>query len=470
MTSVVVVGGGITGLAAARSLAAQGWSVTVLEAGPGWGGKVGGLEVGGVRLDSGAESMLARRPEGVALARDLGLGAALVHPTDAQPELLIEGRARVLPPTVLGVPVDVEALNRVLSPGGWARAQREPDLPAPPLPGDVAIGRLVDERFGPEVTDRLVEPLLGGVYAGHARKLSLQATSPQLFARAQTGGSLLAAAAAQARPEAGTPVFAGLAGGVNRLVDALLVDLCSRGVHLRSRATATSVATASGGYVLGADGAGGALTLRADAVVVTTPARAFARLLQHLVPAAAGWAGVPYASVALITMVVAGLEPGPSGLLIPPGELPSIKALTYSSTKWAWVADAAEEQYGPGVSIVRASVGRLGEEHLLQHADDALIARTFREAAGLPGWESARLRDARVTRWGGGLPQYGVGHAERVRDLRAALADHPGLAVAGAMLDGVGVAACVGSATLAVQKVRRDAGGPEISSTAKEAP
>jgi oxygen-dependent protoporphyrinogen oxidase len=201
-------------------------------------------------------------------------------------------------------------------------------------------------------------------------------------------------------------------------------------------------------------------SVHAEAVVVATPASAAGRLLADLVPAAGEWVSWSYASVAVVTLVVAGLQPGPSGLLVPPGELPSIKALTYSSTKWDWVRAAAQERWGPGTTVVRASVGRLGEEHLLQLGDRDLVARTFGEAAGLPGWEAARLGAAAVTRWGGSLPQYAVGHVERVTAVRDALTGHPGLAVCGAALDGVGVASCLASATLAVGKIGRDFGEP----------
>ncbi|MFP5283267.1 MAG: protoporphyrinogen oxidase [Actinomycetes bacterium] len=456
MTAVVVVGGGVSGLGAARVLARAGLAVTVLEAGPGWGGKVQALDLEGVRLDAGAESVLARRPEAVRLIADLGLPA--VHPTAARPEVLISGRPHPLPPSVLGVPTDLAALEGLLTADGLARARREPERPASPLPGDLAIGRLVDARFGPEVTDRLVEPLLGGVYAGRARELSFAATAPSLYAAARAGGSLLAAARTVARPDAGAPVFAGLVGGVHRLVDALVADLTAAGVGLRSRVTATELHPRARGYLLRTEGPEGRGSCQVDGVVLATSARATGRLLAPLLPAAADWAGWPYASTAVVTLVVAGLAPTASGLLVPPGELPTIKALTYSSAKWDWVRAVAEDRWGPGVAVVRASVGRIGEEPLLQVDDQTLRDRTFREAQGLPGWRSARLITGRVARWGGGLPQYEVGHLDRVARLRRALASSPGLAVCGAALDGVGIAACLGSAKLAGTKIQHDLG------------
>jgi len=135
MSSVVVVGGGIAGLAAARELARSGvCDVTVLEAGSRWGGKLAAVEVDGVRLDGGAESVLARRPEAVALIDSLGIGDRRVHPTTAKSQAYIEGRVRPLPPSVLGVPQDLDRLEGYLSPAGLARARQEPKLAAPPRP------------------------------------------------------------------------------------------------------------------------------------------------------------------------------------------------------------------------------------------------------------------------------------------------------------------------------------------------
>jgi oxygen-dependent protoporphyrinogen oxidase len=156
--------------------------------------------------------------------------------------------------------------------------------------------------------------------------------------------------------------------------------------------------------------------------------------------------------------VLRGLETDRSGVLVPPGELPTIKAVTHSSVKWAWVREQAERTCGPGVSVVRVSVGRIGEASALQLPDDALLERTVAEARALPGWAAVEMLHARVTRWGGALPQYRVGHRELVAGLRGDLAATPGLAVAGAALDGVGIAACLGSAAAAATKIRDDLG------------
>ena len=454
MTSVAVVGGGITGLAAARRLVLAGARVTVLEQGPRWGGKLDRTVVEDLGLDTGAESVLARRPEAVALIEDLGLTGQRVHPTGAKPQLLVGGRLHAMPPSLQGVPVDVEALAGLLSPAALDFARGEPDRPAPPLTGDVAVGRYVEQRFGAEVTDRLLEPLLGGVYAGRSRDLSFAAVMPDLYARARAGGSLLEHARAALRPRPGVPVFAGLVGGVSGLVRALLDDLAARGADLRTGTPARGLSRTTRGWRLDL----GAQTLDVDGVLVATPAGPAGRLTAGTLAAAEALAVIPYASVAVLTLVVRGLETDRSGLLIPPGEMPTVKALTHSSVKWDWVREQAERTWGPGVAVVRASVGRAGEAEVLQLPDEELLDRTVAEVSTLPGWSGVQILHRRLTRWGGALPQYRPGHRELVADLRAGLTTTPGLALAGAALDGVGIAACLGSADLAATKIIDDLG------------
>lgn len=457
MSRVVVVGGGVTGLAAARRLALAGAEVTVLEQSPRWGGKLDTALLTDVALDTGAESVLARRPEATALIAELGLRTEQVHPTTAKPQLLVAGRLVAMPASLQGVPVDVGALSDLLTADGLAHAAGEPDRPAPPLDGDVAIGRYVDERFGREVTDRLLEPLLGGVYAGRARDLSFAAVHPDLFARARTGGSLLGHARAALRPSTGTPVFAGLVGGVSRLVSVLLADLAGRGVTLRTGTAVRGLEQVPGGpWRLLCGSAAAPEVVEADAVLLAAPAGPAGRLTEALLPTAAAYAAIPYASVAVLTLVLRGLATDHSGLLVPPGQLPTIKAVTHSSVKWDWVREQAERAWGPGAAVVRVSVGRIGETGLLQLDDEALVRRTVAEARTLPGWAGVEVLDSRLTRWGGALPQYAVGHRELVAALREDLGRVPGLALAGAALDGVGIAACLASAATASTKIIDD--------------
>ncbi len=457
VTRIAVVGGGVSGLVAALRLA-ETTEVTLLESSPRCGGKLATVDLDGLVADAGAESVLARRPEAVDLMNELGLGSAVVHPTPAQPAILIGSQPRRVPPSVAGVPTDPDELAELLTPAGLARARREPDEPAPALLGDVAIGQLVEKRFGSEVTDRLLEPLLGGVYAGRSRELSFAAVAPALYERSRAGGSLSGHAAGISRTNSG-PIFAGLDGGIGRLATTLVAALESRGATVRTGTTVRAVERAAGGFRLVIGPVPAPETITADAVVLACPAAPAGRLLHDLVPTAAEFGVIPYASTAVVTLVLRGTEFTGSGLLVPLGELPTIKAMTHSSRKWDWTADLVAERWGEGAELVRISVGRRGEEGLLQVDDDVLLARTLAEARTLPGWAAAELITGTVTRWGGGLPQYLVGHRELVERLRADLAAIPGLAVCGAALDGVGVAACIASGQRAAAKVLDDLGG-----------
>ena len=169
----------------------------VLEASPRAGGSLRTAEVGGVVVDVGAEAMLYRRPEGVALAVEIGLGDDLVHPATTSASLWTRGRLVPMPRTLMGVPLDLRSLDGVISAKGQARAALDAVLPATDLGGrDVSVGDLVEERLGKEVVDRLVEPLLGGVYAGHSREISARAAVPRLVALLDRDRSLSRAASA----------------------------------------------------------------------------------------------------------------------------------------------------------------------------------------------------------------------------------------------------------------------------------
>lgn len=455
---VVVVGGGIAGLAAAHRLLEGGARVTLLEASERLGGKLLPGEIAGVPVDLGAESMLARRPEGVDLARAVGLGDSLQPPATASASLWTRGALRPMPKGhLMGVPGDpaLLAASGVVSPAGLERIERDRELPSTPVGGDVAVGEYVAARLGREVVDRLVEPLLGGVYAGDSYRISMRAAVPQLFEAARSHRSLIEGVRAVQERAAGRqpdgPVFMGIAGGIGQLPPAVGEAVRAAGGEIRLGCAVRDLRRTADGWAVSA----GDRVIEADAVVVATPADTASRLLAAVAPGASDrLASVEYASMALVTLAfrrseTAGLPDG-SGFLVPPVDGRTIKASTFSSRKWAWVADA-----DPGLLVLRTSVGRFGDEKDLER-DDADLIRLSRDdlhtAAGLDAAPVA----GRVTRWTGGLPQYPVGHLDRVADIREQVARLPGLRVCGAAYDGVGIPACIASARRAADETFAD--------------
>ncbi|MFC8711257.1 protoporphyrinogen oxidase [Streptomyces sp. NPDC057197] len=453
---VVVVGGGIAGLAAAHRLLERGARVTVLEAADRVGGKLLPGEIAGVRVDLGAESMLARRPEAVGLAREVGLADRLRPPAAATASLWTRGALRPMPKGhVMGVPGTAAALAGILSAEGLARIERDAELPRTEVGDDVAVGAYVAERLGREVVDRLVEPLLGGVYAGDAHRISMRSAVPQLFEAARAHTSLTEAVRAlqdrAARTPATGPVFLGIEGGVGTLPLAVAASVRARGGEILTGTPASGLRrNPEGGWRLLA----GDRVLHADAVVVATPAPAAAALLETESPgAAAELRTVEYASMALITLAYrragAALPEG-SGFLVPPVDGHTIKASTFASRKWGWIAEE-----DPDVLVLRTSVGRYGETEILDRDDAGLVDLSRRDLRAATGLDAVPLR-TRVTRWDGGLPQYPVGHHARVARIRDHVARLPGLAVCGAAYDGVGIPACVASANAAVDQLAGD--------------
>ncbi|MGY2874604.1 protoporphyrinogen oxidase [Marmoricola sp. URHA0025 HA25] len=273
--TVAVVGGGIAGVAAAARVRAErpDVEVVILESSPQIGGKLRLGEVAGVVVDVGAEAMLNRRPEAVELTRASGLADDLVHPATTSANLWTRSEMLPMPRTLMGIPTDLRALaeSRVISKAGLARAAMDAVLPASSLEGhDASIGGLVEERFGKEVVDRLVEPLLGGVYAGHAREISARAAVPQVVALLDRDRSMSKAAArAMKGPASDTPVFAGIVGGVGRLPGAVVE---SSGVQVETDATVRDlVRRQGGGWTLVIGSTRDPRLLHADAVILAVP-------------------------------------------------------------------------------------------------------------------------------------------------------------------------------------------------------
>lgn len=450
---VVVVGGGIAGLTCGWTLRAgtagdptsrDDLEVVVLESDDRVGGKLETAELAGRRVDVGAEAYLARRPEADRLARRVGLGDDLVEPQQLGAHLWLGDRlVRIPPRTVFGVPTDAASVAGVLPPAALARVVAEPLTPREPLLADASVADVLVPRFGREVVDVLVEPLLGGVYAGSVDRLGVRATTPMIAAAAREPGPLTPHLRVHQRRGASAtePVFRTIVGGTARLAEALAADL-----DVRTGVAAVALEPGPAGRGWTVDTTDGRLD--ADHVVVTTAAQPAAELLSPHAPVSArALRSVPYATALVIATAWPAERarlPAGSGMLVPRSEGRLVKAATWSSSKWGHLADGE-------VVFVRFSVGRVDDRRGLE-LDDRLLAELVldegREALGLEG----EPVDVLVRRWVDGLPQYEVGHAERVGAVRQGLP--AGLHVAGALYDGVGIAPTIASAERVAATIR----------------
>jgi len=454
---VVVIGGGLTGLAAAWHVRDE-VDVTVLDASTEPGGQVRSVPFAGTRIDVGADAFLARQPEAERLVRAAGFGDDdLVAPATGQVYLWVGGRRRPLPTgTVLGAPADPVALARsgVLSSAAMLRAAVEPLVPRRAVVGDRSVADLVGERFGREVVDRLVEPLLGGVYAGSVDRLSAEATLPPVWSAAQQHRSLLLGLREhRARVAADdSPVFLTVRGGLGRVIDRLATDLGPR-VRRGEAVACLERAAEGGGWRITTSGGE---HLVADDVVLAVPASVAAGLVAQQSPAAAReLSGIRTASVGVIALAyapehVTGVPAG-SGILVPRTEGRLVKAVTFSSRKWPHHAGHAR-------FLLRASVGRVDDAVPVDPDDDRLVAAVDQEVRELAGIGGPAV-EASVQRWPDSLPQYDVGHRARVDRLRTALReDAPGVHIGGGSFDGVGLSARARDAERLAHEIRWDAG------------
>ncbi len=460
---IVVVGGGISGLAAAYRLM-QGndgmqAQVTLLEADTRLGGKIRTDMFAGLPVDAGPDAFLARVPWAVALCRQLGLEKDLIAPAESKTWFWTRRRLRRLPDDlVMGIPTSPFSIARtgILSLSGMLRAGLDLVLPAQLLGSDPTVAQVIGTRLGREVVERLVEPLIGGIFAGRADHLSLAATAPHLAQAAKKQRSLILSLRAQQREQAqkpkkpapDTPAFYGLPGGLGMLVQRLAKVLQERAVTVRLGAQVEGLTRlADGRYQLVCSDQ---TSLCADGVILATPAWATATLMQSLAPATAEeLAAITYSSAIVVTL---GYKPSALamplngvGFLAPRIDRRLLTACTWATSKWPHLSSS-------GLVIFRCSVGRLGDERGLQLSDEELVQRVHGELE-----EALRVRsqpvEIRVSRWVRTFPQYDSGHQERVKRIETRLASLPGLALAGAAYHGIGVPACIHDGEQAAQRL-----------------
>lgn len=455
----------MSGLAATRVLVgcepatlsapvARAGRVVLLEASHGLGGKVETGAVGGQPVELGPDQFLRRDPSGERLCRLLGLGGDLVEPAARSAAVFARGRLRPLPAgLVLGVPSDLDSLGEsgVVSEEAVERLRTAGAPQARPTPAEAGLADgpgeersaadLLRPRLGDEVLEVLVDPLLGGINAGRIEDLSLGLTAPVLAEALVAGREIVPAA----RPSAGgASPFYGLSGGLSRLVAATRRELEAGGAELRLGTRAVTVRRRACGFEV--ETAAGDV-ISAAAVVLAVPAFQAAGLVAEIsAEAARELAAIDYASVAVCTYALppaASVPSGVSGFLVPRREGMLMTAGTFLSEKWPWMRR-------DGV-LVRLSAGRAGDERIAGMRDDELADRLRREFADVTGVREAPTA-ASVRRWERSFPQYAPGHRRRVGTIRHLL-ERDGLALAGALLGGIGIPACISSGERAAASV-----------------
>lgn len=446
---ILVVGGGISGLSAALELYDLGADVTLAEASERFGGILRTERVDNLLIDAGPDSFLSTKPEGVQLARRLGLENRLI---DTRADgggafILRKGRLVPLPEGLtLLVPTQFKAVARtpLLSPAGKLRLLMDYVIPARKDEGDESVGSFVTRRMGRQAFENMAEPLLSGIYAGDATKLSLQSTFPRLRDIERTHGSIIRGAIVQRRAlkpgSAGGPLskhtpFVSLAGGMGELVDALVAALES--CDLRPGTAVASIQSEGHGYrARFAD----ASELAVDGVLLTTSAPVSASIVESEAPdLATVLREIPYVSSSTVSLAfdaadVAGRQGG-RGFVIPRVEGRGLTAVTWTSNKFAGRAPE-------NVALLRAFVGRAGQEENAFLPENELIELVRRELASITGITAEPLT-ARVYRWPRAMPQYNIGHQDRLDRIDQHLLTIPQLGLAGSAYRGVGVPDCI---------------------------
>lgn len=452
---VAIIGGGISGLAAANRLreVALGLSTVVLESGPRAGGVLGTIRRDGFLVEQSADSFITNVPYAIDLCRRLGLGDRLVStdPNHRRSFVVRRGRLEPIPDgLVIMAPSRVGPMvtTRILSVLGKLRLAMERILPRGDG-SDESLASFARRRFGRETYNRLIQPLVGGMYTGDPERLSVKATMPRFLDMEQQHGSLIKAMRAAAKADGAKTegsgarygLFVGLEGGISELVDAL-----AGRVPVRTDATVERLERDGEGWRLIVNGE----PLSARSVVIATPPKAAAGLLRDIDAEAAGLiGGIPSTSSAIVSLGyrrdrIAHPLDG-FGFVVPFVERRQILSGSFSSVKFAGRAPE-------GSALIRVFMGGAKRPELVDADDAELVRIASSELASLLG---ARGEPdlAIVSRWRGAMPQYEVGHLDRIATITDRIAAIPGLEVAGNWLAGVGVPMCVKSGEDAANRV-----------------
>lgn len=471
MKRIAIIGGGISGLAAAYALeqkrrAGVEIEYAVFEGSARFGGVLVTDRVDGCLVEAGPDSFLTEKPRASDLCRQIGLGDQLIGSNDRDRKTYILTRGHLVEmPDGLMFMVPTKILPSVLSPlfskATKVRMAREWFHPPHKADGDESVAAFVERHYGPEMVDRLADPLLSGVYGGEASQLSVRAVLPR-FAEMEArygslGRAMLAARKkmAQAANGPARPLFSSLKDGMQQMIDALLAQLPPDSLH--ANVVVQAVQPEGGGWTVSA----GLDSDQFDAVILALPTRLAARLLQFASQdLAAELAGIAYSSSVTLTLgydrkVRDSLPPG-FGFLVPRSEGTRMLAATFVHNKFPHRAPADR-------ALIRCFLGGSRDEAVLDLPGEEIVHIARAELHKILGLAAEPLF-ARVYKWKAAMAQYGVGHLERLQRIESLRQKLPGLALAGNGYSGIGVPDCVRSGTEAVNDLlNEDASVPARS-------
>jgi oxygen-dependent protoporphyrinogen oxidase len=443
---VAVVGGGVTGLVAARELAGSGVEVILLEAADRAGGVVGTVRRDGFLIETGPESFVTRKPALLDLCRELGLSAEIVHGEAGRTLVYARGALRPLPGgfSLLSTLPGPLLASGILSPREKARMALDLVLPPSRIEADASLGLVVGRRLGRAALDRLVAPLAAGIYGADPDRMSLAATFPELLEAARRGSLLRRGDRSRGADGETRASFATLRGGLGTLVDRLAGDL--KGAGLRTGIRVERVLREGEGWRLEPRGLD---PVHAERVLLAVPAAEAARILALESPAAARiLAGFRRISTAVVTFAYAAADvggPEGNGFVVARDAGLPITACTFSSSKWPGRAPE-------GRALVRVYLGRADDPLEPGRVGEELIVRARAGLEAVTGWSATPLFSM-LHLADDSMPQYDVGHLDRVRELERALESLPGVAVAGADYRGVGLADCAAQGRAAARRL-----------------
>jgi protoporphyrinogen/coproporphyrinogen III oxidase len=441
---VVIIGGGISGLATAWFLEKKGFTdITILEASERAGGKVSTVFEDGFLVESAPDSFITLKPNALNLVQELGLGEQIIEPLTSRFFIYKDGKLQASPKGLSMMAVIDEAAfrdTRLFSEEGKDRILQEKNIPPRMDGSDESFASFITRRFGKEMLDNYAEPLFGGIYATPSHELSMQATFPQFLALEKKFGSLTAAAEAFAKgPQDNRSPFVSLKNGVGSLIEALVKAL--KHTTILTNARAESVQKTGAGYIVSAGGK----SIGAEEIISALPANSTALLIKDLFPETAAILQEFTVSSSLVVTLAYREENisgdfRATGFVVAKGERSELTASTWTSQKWAGRASE-------GYVLIRCFLqpGTQGErDTYINKAHNSL-----KEILSIKG----EPEKAWVHRWDNALPQYKLGHLDRVKKLEDALRSHPDFILTGAYLSGVGLPDCIRQAEQAAEKL-----------------